>query len=541
MRAVWLFAAWRSSAIAAPGARRNRALEIRRQAAELQSQRPEPHHVANGDEQTYPRKTASYSKGLPHDQRGEVIPAAYASLDRAIASGDPQEFEQISRGSGRPLANPQGGLAFTLEGADPQGLTVRPAPNFDSAEAAAELIELYWQALARDVPFDEFDEDPITQAAAYELSLAEGFTGPGDHSSFPTPSRSRTAAGRPARVVTSDTLFRGNLPGTLQGPYISQFLWKPIPERSGIREQRYRVPLPGSDHMTAYGEWLQIQTGVPPWRVYSFDPVPRYIRNGRDLAESVHYDYSYEEFLNAALILLDYRPESILRSDNFFSETSPYKHSKVQAGWATFGLPQVVDWLARVTTPALKAAWYQKWFVHRRLRPEAFAGRLHHVRAGTASYPIHPSLLRSRALEETAARFGSALLPQAFPEGSPLHPAYPSGHATVAGACATILKALFDENALVPNCVTPTRDGTQLIPCDLAVTVGNELNKLAHNISMGRNFAGIHYRSDAEAGLRLGEQVAISVLQDLILTLPEEINEFRFTSLDGTETLIRRR
>jgi hypothetical protein len=35
-------------------------------------------------------------------------------------------------------------------------------------------------------------------------------------------------------------------------------------------------------------------------------------------------------------------------------------------------------------------------------------------------------------------------LPQAFPEGSPQHPSYPQGHATMAGACATILKAAFD-------------------------------------------------------------------------------------------------
>jgi hypothetical protein len=40
---------------------------------------------------------------------------------------------------------------------------------------------------------------------------------------------------------------------------------------------------------------------------------------------------------------------------------------------------------------------------------------------------------------------GSALLPMAFPEGSPTHPAYGAGHATVAGACVTILKAWFKE------------------------------------------------------------------------------------------------
>jgi hypothetical protein len=37
-----------------------------------------------------------------------------------------------------------------------------------------------------------------------------------------------------------------------------------------------------------------------------------------------------------------------------------------------------------------------------------------------------------------------ALLPMAFQEGSPMHPSYGAGHATVAGACVTILKAFFD-------------------------------------------------------------------------------------------------
>ncbi len=43
----------------------------------------------------------------------------------------------------------------------------------------------------------------------------------------------------------------------------------------------------------------------------------------------------------------------------------------------------------------------------------------------------------------------TALLPMAFPEGSPMHPAYGAGHATVAGACVTILKAFFDTSAVL--------------------------------------------------------------------------------------------
>lgn len=51
------------------------------------------------------------------------------------------------------------------------------------------------------------------------------------------------------------------------------------------------------------------------------------------------------------------------------------------------------------------------------------------------------------------------LLPMAFPEGSPMHPSFGAGHATVAGACTTILKAFFDlyeePNGVVLNPLDP--------------------------------------------------------------------------------------
>ncbi len=77
---------------------------------------------------------------------------------------------------------------------------------------------------------------------------------------------------------------------------------------------------------------------------------------------------------------------------------------------------------------------YQKWFVHRRLRPEEYAGRVDRHKRGFATYPLHPDVVFAGALDRVWAAHGSYLLPQAFPEGSPLHPAYGSGHATV-GEC----------------------------------------------------------------------------------------------------------
>ncbi|HEX9665971.1 MAG TPA: phosphoesterase, partial [Thermodesulfobacteriota bacterium] len=66
------------------------------------------------------------------------------------------------------------------------------------------------------------------------------------------------------------------------------------------------------------------------------------------------------------------------------------------------------------------------------------------------------------------------------------------------------------------------------------LTVGGELNKLAANIAIGRNFAGIHWRSDYVDSLMLGEAIAIGILRDQRLTYNENFNGFTFTKFDGT-------
>ncbi len=198
-----------------------------------------------------------------------------------------------------------------------------------------------------------------------------------------------------------------------------------------------------------------------------------------------------------------------------------------------------MDLVAKVANCALKAAWYQKWSIHRRVRPEAFAGHLHNHKTGAASYPIHPKVLNSQAVAEVFSRFGTYLLPMAYPEGSPAHPSYPAGHACVAGACVTVLKAFFRESFTIPTPVVATSGGFSLVPFSgPALTVGGELNKLAANIAIGRDAAGVHWRSDGIEGLRLGEAVAISMLQDFKDCFTEPFTGFSLTKFDGTTLVI---
>ena len=206
--------------------------------------------------------------------------------------------------------------------------------------------------------------------------------------------------------------------------------------------------------------------------------------------------------------------------------------------FGTFGGPYILALVCEVSTRALKSVWFTKWLVHRRLRPETFGGRVHHKIANGRSYPIHDDVLNSDALAEVFSNDGTYFLPQAYPEGSPLHPSYGAGHATVAGACVTVLKALFDETFVIPNPVVPSADGLSLVPYvgpDAgSLTVGGELNKIAANVAIARNVAGIHWRTDGIESLRLGEAVAISILRDQRGCYNEDFGGFTFTKFDGT-------
>lgn len=260
--------------------------------------------------------------------------------------------------------------------------------------------------------------------------------------------------------VTTDTLFRGNTLSDLTGPYISQFLWKDVPYGLSIISQRYRFAVPGIDFMTSYSEWLNVQNGAPPSQATTLDSTPRFMRSGRDHSEWLHRDFTYQGFLNAALVLLSFGP-GLLDSAN------SYRSSGTQSGFITFGGPEILDLVTRAAVCALKAAWFQKWLLHRRLRPEAFGGLVHHTATGGKSYPIHAELLTgpgAQVLQAVFSAHGTYLLPMAYPEGSPAHPAYPAGHACIAGACTTMLKWFFNESALVPSPVVANSDGSSLLP-----------------------------------------------------------------------------
>ncbi len=520
-----------------PEDRREEAYQLRIRTAAYYREHRIPVHENNGDEQRYKNHNfyANYTKGLPHDSHGEVDPNAYKALLHALETGVPEDFEAIPIGTSTNFigfTDPQSGLAFDLEGIDSHQLALPPCFAFNSADAIGEIAENYWLALCRDVPFSQFDSDPTIAAAVSDLNNFTAFHGPVDSST---------------NKVTARTVFRGNTPEDLIGPYLSQFLITDIPYGSQKTPARVAFAVPKANFMLNEADYLAVENGQKPTVV----PLPvasaRIIHSGRDLGNYVHIDELFQAYLNACLLMIT--PKARGGFEVPISEGNPYSNSKTQVGFGTLGEPNFKTMVAEVATRALKAVWFQKWYVHRRLRPEVFGARLHWHFANGRSYDFHSkelATLRNGVLNRPEIQASFYFLPMAFPEGSPTHPAYGAGHATVAGACVTVLKALFQEDknfidlGITP--MQPNSDGTDLVPYtggDAAqMTIRGELNKLAANIALARNFAGVHWRSDFTESVKLGEQVALWFLTDYVQTYNERVS-FNFTRFDGTTVTIQ--
>jgi len=70
------------------------------------------------------------------------------------------------------------------------------------------------------------------------------------------------------------------------------------------------------------------------------------------------------------------------------------------------------------------------------------------------------------------------------------------------------------------------------------MTVNGELHKVAHNISFGHGIhAGIHWRSDTDYSIRLGEEVALRFLQDQAHTYQEKV-AVDLKKIDGSTVTI---
>lgn len=511
-----------------------RAFALRLEAATRNALIPVPPHTANGDEARYSDKSGTYTKGVLQDGIGLVNPSAFQTFRHAIDTGTFAAFENVILGGTRTLNGPLGGNAFSLEGCDDvqfgnarspamqiNQIVVPPAPALASAAYGTELVELYWGSLLRDVAFTDYASNPIAAQAAAELDTMPTYTGP------------RNASGH----VTPDLLFRGPYPGETVGPYMSQLHLIPAYFGAQPINQQLITYLANIDYMTDPTTYQQVQNGINTGLHNQIDPLLRYLHNGRDLGAYTHLDVLFQGYFTAFLVL-----NAIGGPPN---PGNPYVGSIKQNGFGTFGGPDVAASLTAVARLALNSVWYQKWAIHLRHRPESGGAIVRQIltgHGGTLHGHVNDNVLNSQAVQSSFNRYGDYFLSQAFPEGSPTHPAYPTGHGVVAGACITVLKFFFDGNFVIPNPVVPSSDGLSLQPYTGGdagqITVNGELNKIANNISFGHGIhAGIHWRSDTSSSIQLGEAVAISMLQDRARCYAERFT-VRLTKIDGTTATI---
>jgi hypothetical protein len=554
--------------------------------------------LTNGDEVLDfggARYIGNFHKTLPRhpNQTGEVEHRAYVAF-ATICDKDGDIEDVPASKDATKLVNPAAGRATEAFGPNPGTIHMIPAPSVLSESTAAEALELFWMVKLRDQAFNTLNQASLQDAVqdlskAFQQALDADCRTTGDLRLGLDLPAVAGAAGKPSLNITAQTVFRAGLPDEQYGPLVSQFFLQDINYGAQLIKQTLVPYKAGKDFLKAPAEWLSAQatgkdkfgnayptcnnftSGKANGEVY-FENTRRRISTMRDLARFVNRDALHQAYFNAALLL-----------DSWGAPTdpgNPYNHLTRQAGFGTLGGPNLLALVSEVSSRALKCVWRQKW-LHRRLRPEAYGGLMSVQQFGmagevTRAYGL-PKLAFGTLTDGTTLKVADdiakykGLLPIAFSAGSPAHPAYGAGHATVAGACVTILKAWYDESlsiqSLLDGANAKPRDpspydtdlsvndsfkleiwqpGTELSDGQLPVykeedaacmTIGGELNKLAANVALGRSMGGVHWRSDNTRSLRLGEQVATIMLARLLPSYAEK-PQLSYTNFDGNKVVI---
>ena len=451
----------------------------------------------NGDIRHIKNYAACFTKALMHDKRGKVSVKDFLTLLRGLRTGS-WEIEKVKLGGTMKLVDPACLFSTELFGFYPATYRLASCPNFSSNQTASEMAELYCMALLRDLPFTSYTSNLAVLHVCDMLSEFTDFRGPKSKTSI-----SKAFGGK----ITSGTLFRGTTHGDLEGPYVSQFFFYTYNQGIASMNQKYAFFTPGIDYMTTSETVLSCQNGTPLEKRITSPTYPRFVMTLRDGASYCYNDFPGQPAATAAMILLSLKTP--------FGSYNPYANGTLvkESAFVDFGIVDLFNLIERGTRLALLACWQHKWS-NLRLRPEAFGFQVHKALTSKENpCGISRELLESPILKRISHKYGSYYLPQAYPEGSPAHPAYPGGHAVLAGCTITIVKAFFDCTGQMKGFV-PSSDGTKLIDVQIDLNINDELDKYATNIAMFRSAAGIHYRSDNSAGLELGETIALELLEE---------------------------
>jgi len=454
-----------------------------------------------------------YRKGLPHNEEGFVDMNEMKKLLDALGNRDNKKLAQVKLGSRLKLVNPSAAWSNDIIGSCNNTYRYSRLPTLDSDIIAAQMVELYCMSYARDVPFHQYDSNIIIDDCCNYLNSLKIYP---------------QINGR----VTPYNIFRGPMDNDCIDLYISQFLYRDIKIGELVIKQKYPSNLEGYDFMKTWDAAISAQSG----NIIEFADLhrekSRYIITGRDLACYVHSDNSFQTFYNTAIILMNLKVPMNPGIAKIMNENI------VEVGFINLGSADIQSALTLIGRSALLLSWYVKWNTLF-LRPEALGIEIERIfRDRINLYGISPELLKNPVLETIRSINQNVLLSQVYPEGCSLHPSTPSGHAAIAGACATVLKFFFDMKHDL-DIYEPDENGTSLINTGKKTTVGDQINKLACNIGYGCMWSGINYYMDIISGLKHGEKVAISCLRDLIHRYPMDIN-ISFLSFSGKNIVINK-
>jgi hypothetical protein len=503
----------------------------------------------NCEEEKYEKRSynGSFHKGFKHNSvTGELANVhEYNKYLEALLNNNQKKLAKVKLAKKFQigLANPLASMSSVLVGAPQMKFDFPQPSSLSSKEHAADMVELYCQMLCRDIPFTQYDpnvSNTIKEVLIY-MNQPEFL----NHFEYSFPKGS----------ITTGNIFRGIAPGEHHGPYISQLLLLNFPLNGVSIPQKYATLPTKMDAINnsitcEWGRNMKEMINIQNTTISNLPPIPKnfiehkYIYSGRVLAASVQMDYVYNLQMQAALIL------------NALG-------AKMNPGWPVYknqtsfitgaNITSILTAIGEVSQYALKHAWFWKWQVYRKLRPECTSMWIDNVKnkrvKNKHNYNISKVVLKNpvmEAVKEYNAEWGtefdkSYTLDQVYQSGCPTHPTYPAGHAVIAGAISTVLKIYFDAEqpwSSLPGlqigsqnrAILPTPLNGPVIQADdtgdnlidyfgngiNSMTIAGEINKLASNISIGRDWAGVHQREDGITGMFLGEAIAIDYMEDIL-------------------------
>jgi hypothetical protein len=262
------------------------------------------------------RGLGSFHKSLHHNDYGEVIEDDFKKL--VAASEGNAQFSSVPKGqtptdeTTAPLINPQAGLAKDRLTKRPDTFEMPPAPTVLSVTTAAEMTELYWMSLLRDVSFDKLEMAAGDAAAEinekFGLAVADdndaGHLKPG----IDVPGNADSLA-----PITPQNVFRLGLPGEEVGPLLSQFFIRRISYGTQTIDQRQRPYKKELNFLTKFASWLHAQNSgngddhvdyrkSNEAKPEYFEAADRYISTPRDIARFVNKDALHQGLFQRRIV-----------------------------------------------------------------------------------------------------------------------------------------------------------------------------------------------------------------------------------------------